>query len=397
MHSYSFTRLALILGLLQAMGPFAIDMYLPGLPAMGRELQASTAAVQASLMAFFLALGLGQLIYGPLSDRVGRKAPLLFGLAVFGLAGVGCALASDIQTLVALRFIQGLGGCAAAVIPRAIVRDLYSGHEAARLMGLLMLVFSVGPILAPLAGSLLIEQWGWRSVFWALTAIGALATLMTTLQLQETWPPARRAGGSWASSLSAYGRLLRDGHYLGVVLIGGLGLASFMIYLANASFVLMNRYGLSARAFSLAFALNAVGFIGGSQFGGFLSRRLGMARLVRWSTAASALSMSAAAALAWSGATSLAALLVPLFAGYAFLGLTLPCVTVLAMDRHGAIAGTAAALMGTLQFLVGALAMTLVGLFGAGHTTAMATGIALCALGAFCASLVVLGSEGGGH
>lgn len=390
MQNYSFLRLAVILGLLQAMGPFAIDMYLPGMPSMGGELQASPAGVQASLMAFFLALGLGQLVYGPLADRCGRKIPLMAGLAVFGLAGVGCALASDIETLVALRFVQGLGGCAASVIPRAVVRDLYTGHEAARLMSMLMLVFSVSPILAPLAGSLLIEHSGWRAVFWALALIAALATLMSALQLKETWPRSSRANISWSTALSAYGLLLRDRHYLGVVMIGGLGMASFMVYLANASFVLIDGYGLSAREFSLAFAMNAVSFIGASQFGALLSRRLGMANLVQVSSAAFALSMSTAAILTLTGRTSLPVLLGLLFMGYGFLGLTMPCVSVLAMDRHGAIAGTAAALMGTLQFMIGAAAMVLVGQFGAGNTQAMTSGIAICSLAAFCSSMLVL-------
>ena len=151
-----FLKAALVLGLLSAIGPFAIDMYLPALPSIGQSLGASMSAVQASLMAFFISLGVGQLIYGPLSDMVGRKPPLYFGLVLFGAGSVGCALAPDIQTLVVLRFIQGLGASAGMVIPRAVVRDLHTGHDAARLMSLLMLVFSVSPILAPLVGSLLI-------------------------------------------------------------------------------------------------------------------------------------------------------------------------------------------------------------------------------------------------
>src|SRR5262245_18994283 len=158
----SILRAALILGLLSAVGPFAIDMYLPALPSIGQSLNAPIGAVHGSLMAFFIALGVGQVIYGPASDMLGRKPPLYFGLGLFAVGSVGCALAPDIHTLIAMRFVQGLGGCACTVIPRAVVRDLYTGHEALRLMSTLMLVFSVSPILAPLAGSLMIEWQGWR-------------------------------------------------------------------------------------------------------------------------------------------------------------------------------------------------------------------------------------------
>lgn len=390
MHDYSIGRVALILGLLQAVGPFAIDMYLPGMPSMGHELQASATGVQLTLMAFFVALGFGQLFYGPLSDMLGRKRPLIAGLALFGLASIGCALAQDIETLILLRFIQGLGACAASVIPRAVVRDLYTGHEATRMMGLLMLVFSVSPILAPLAGSLLIDLAGWRSVFWAITGVAAIGGLLSTLGLKETRPREQRTQSSWSSAFSGYALLLRDRHFLAMVLIGGLGMAGFMVYLANASFVLINHYGLSARQFSLAFALNAAAFIGAAQFGPWLSRRFGMARLMRASLSGFALSMLGAALSCWGGLPPLATLIGLLFVGYGCLGLTLPGVSVLAMDRHGAIAGTAAALMGSLHFAVGALAMLLVGWLGSGQPLAMLLGIAGCALASWALGMAVL-------
>ncbi len=171
-----FLRMALVLGLLSSIGPFAIDMYLPALPAIGSSLGAPVGQVQWTLMAFFLSLGVGQLLYGPVSDMVGRKPPLYFGLGLFALASVGCALATDVQTLVVLRFLQGLGAAAGMAIPRAVVRDLHTGNEAARIMSLLMLVFSISPILAPLAGSGVIAFAGWRGVFWAV-ALASVAGL----------------------------------------------------------------------------------------------------------------------------------------------------------------------------------------------------------------------------
>ncbi|WP_312758816.1 Bcr/CflA family efflux MFS transporter, partial [Pulveribacter sp.] len=229
-----FFRMALVLGLLSAIGPFAIDMYLPALPAIGASLSADVGAVQWSLTAFFLALGVGQLAYGPVSDMAGRKAPLYFGLGLFLLASVGCALASDVHTLVALRFVQGLGAAAGMVVPRAVVRDLHTGTEAARLMSLLMLVFSVSPLLAPLAGSAVIALAGWRGVFWVV-AVAALAGLVLVHRaLQETRPAAQRVASSLGSALAGYGALLRDGHYLGLVGIGGCSMAGFFVYLAGS-------------------------------------------------------------------------------------------------------------------------------------------------------------------
>lgn len=375
-----FLRMALMLGLLSAIGPFAIDMYLPALPSIGQSLNASMGAVQASLMAFFISLGVGQLIYGPVSDMVGRKPPLYFGLLLFAVGSIGCALAPDIQTLVVLRFVQGLGACAGMVVPRAIVRDLHTGHDAARLMSLLMLVFSVSPILAPLAGSFLIESLGWRSVFWAVTVAAVLGLALLALCLPETRPPEERVNSSVGSALSAYGVLLKDAHFLGLVFIGSFGIASFFAYLANSSFVLINHYGLSPRAYSIAFAVNAASFIGASQFTGKLSARFGLVAVVRVAVTGYAAVMALLLALNLLGVERLDVMIALLLVGYGFLGLVVPTTAVLALEEHGSIAGTASALMGTLQFVTGALSMALVGLFVDGTARPMVAGIAVCAL-----------------
>jgi DHA1 family bicyclomycin/chloramphenicol resistance-like MFS transporter len=367
-----FLRTALVLGLLSAIGPFAIDMYLPALPSIGQSLGASVHAVQASLMAFFISLGIGQIVYGPVSDMVGRKPPLYFGLLLFAAGSIGCALAPNIETLIALRFVQGLGACAGMVVPRAVVRDLHTGADAARLMSLLMLVFSVSPILAPLAGSLLIEVSGWRSVFWAVTVLAGLGLVLLATSLTETRPPAQRVDSSMRGALAAYGRLLRDRHFIGLVFIGAFGMASFFAYLANSSFVLIDHYGLTPRQYSVAFAVNAASFIGASQFTGRLARRYGLALTVK---------------LAVSGYAVLMALLL---AGYGFLGLVVPSTAVLALDQYGEIAGTASALMGTLQFLTGVLVMALVGWFVDGTARPMVTGIAGCAAVAFVLAQLTL-------
>ena len=386
-----FIKTALILGLLSAIGPFAVDMYLPALPSIGQSLGASMPAVQASLIVFFISLGVGQLIYGPLSDMLGRKAPLRFGLVLFAAGSVGCAMAPDIQTLVVLRFVQGLGASAGMVIPRAVVRDLHTGHDAARLMSLLMLVFSVSPILAPLAGSLLIESLGWRSVFWAVTVAAALGLVLLATSLRETRPAADRANSTLRSALQGYGVLLRDRHFLGLVLIGAFSLSSFFAYLANSSFVLIDHYGLSPRQYSIAFGVNAAAFIGTSQFTGKLTGRFGLPPVVKAAATGHAAVMVSLLAVNLLGFDQLPVMLALLFVGFGFLGLVIPTTAVLALDNHGRIAGTASALMGTLQFVVGAVVMATVGLFVDGTARPMVAGIAACALIAFAMAQITLG------
>jgi MFS transporter, DHA1 family, multidrug resistance protein len=385
-----FLRLALVLGLLSAIGPFAIDMYLPALPSIGQSLGASVHAVQASLMAFFISLGIGQIVYGPVSDMVGRKRPLYFGLLLFAAGSVGCALAPDIETLVVLRFIQGLGACAGMVVPRAIVRDLHTGTDAARLMSLLMLVFSVSPILAPLAGSILIESLGWRSVFWAVTVLALLGLVLLATSLTETRSPEQRVDSSFASAITAYRRLLRDRRFMGLVFTGAFGMASFFAYLANSSFVLIDHYGLTPRQYSLAFAANAASFIGVSQFTGRMAKRYGLAPMVRVAVTGYALVMAVLLVVNLAGVDRLDVLLALLFVGYGFLGLVVPSIAVLALDQHGEIAGTASALMGTLQFATGVLVMALVGWFVEGTARPMVVGIAVCAGIAFLLAQLTL-------
>ena len=375
-----FFRTALVLGLLSAIGPFAIDMYLPALPSIGASLDASPGAVQASLMAFFVALGLGQIVYGPVSDRFGRKLPLYFGLCLFALASIGCALAPNIHVLVALRLLQGLGACAGMVVPRAVVRDLHTGHDAARLMALLMLVFSVSPILAPLAGSFLIEWSGWRSVFWAVTLAAVLGLVLLRTSLPETRPIAGREESTVARAIASYLDLLRDRHFLGLVFTGAFGMAAFFAYLANSSFVLIDHYGLTPRQYSLAFAANAAAFIGVAQMTGRLGRWLGLEKLVLRAVAGFAVFMLAALLLTLAGVDHLAVMLPLLFVGYGFLGLVVPTTAVLALDAHGAIAGTASALMGTLQFATGAVVMAIVGPFAGGSALPMLIAIAACSV-----------------
>jgi DHA1 family bicyclomycin/chloramphenicol resistance-like MFS transporter len=389
--SSKFLRIAVVLGLLSAIGPFAIDMYLPALPSIGEDLRASTAAVQMSLLIFFLSMGFGQIVVGPISDMIGRKLPLYGGLVLFMIGGIGSAMAPTVEWLIAFRFLQGLGASAGMAVPRAIVRDLHTGTEATKLMSLLMLVFSVSPILAPLTGSLIIETLGWRAVFWTVTGAAALATVLLATSLKETRPVEERADSSFGTALSAYRLLMGDRNFLGLTAIAGFAISSFFVYLSSSSFILIDHYGLSPSIYSLFFSINAVAFIGMSQLTGMLSERFGLRRVVRVAVTGYATTMVVLVAVMACGVDRLDVMAVLLFVGYGFVGLVIPSTSVLAMEEHGSIAGTASALMGTLQFAIGAVAMGVAGVFFDGTPLPMVVGIAICAVISFALTQATLG------
>jgi DHA1 family bicyclomycin/chloramphenicol resistance-like MFS transporter len=257
-------------------------------------------------------------------------------------------------------------------------------------MSLLMLVFSISPILAPLTGSFIIEAFGWRAVFWAVAIAAVLGFFLLAFGMEETHPAARRGDSSFGSAWRGYGYLMRDRTFLGLVLIGGFGVSSFFVYLANSSFVIIDHYGLSPSAYSVFFAVNAISFFGVSQTSGWLTHRFGLVRVVRPAVLGFAVSMIAGSVLMAAGMDSLWVLAATLFVGYGFLGLVIPTTSVLAMDAHGKIAGTAAALMGTLHMVTGVAAMTVAGIFASGKPLPMMASIAVCAAIALLLTLVTL-------
>ncbi|GAB2176709.1 multidrug effflux MFS transporter [Dongia sp. agr-C8] len=385
-----YLRMAVVLGLITAVGPFAVDMYLPALPTIGASLNASTAGVQASLLSFFIVFGVCQLFYGPLADIFGRKLPIYAGLVLFAIGSVGCALAPDIETLIAFRVVQAFGSCAGMVVPRAIVRDLHTGHEATRLMSLLLLVMSVSPIMAPLFGSGVIAVIGWRGVFWALTVAALIAILLAVIALEETRPHEARRGSSWGGAFRAYIHLMQDRSFVGLSMVGAFGLSAFFVYLGNSPFVLKEQYGLSEWGFSLCFSLNAASFFGFSQLTGTLTKRFGLVPVVRAAVAGMAVAMTILAAVMLSGFDSLPVMIVGLFMGYGFLGLVLPTAGVLSLEHHGSIAGAASALGGALGMMTGAVIMSLGGLFAEAGAKPMVALIALCAILACATTFITL-------
>lgn len=375
----SYLREGIILGLLSAIGPFAIDMYLPALPSIGQSLHADAATVQMSLTVFFIAVGGGQLIYGPLSDMYGRKLPLYVGLALFCVGSVACALAPNAELFLLGRFVQGLGACGGMVIPRAVVRDLHSGVEATRLMSLLMLVFSISPLLAPLTGSFVIQAAGWRGVFWMVLGAAVIGFgILTTLK--ESRPQAARASSSLMSAFHSYRKLLGDRHFIGTVLIGTCGMASFFLYLSNSPYVMIEHYHLSPRGFSLLFSVNAASFFVAAQFNATLAARIGLKKLVRRASTGFALAMVLLLSLFAAGVDHLVVMVFLLCCAYACLGMTVPTSSILALEEHGAIAGTASSLIGTLQFGLGSVVMAFSGSFANGAPLPMIAGITLCAV-----------------
>jgi MFS transporter, DHA1 family, multidrug resistance protein len=373
--------LILILGALSAFGPLSMDMYLPGLPALTRELSASASTGQLTLTGCMLGIGVGQLIAGPLSDAMGRRRPLLAGLAGYVIASLACAFAPSIWTLIALRVVQGMVGGAGIVIARAVVRDLFKGAMAARVFSLLMAVMGVAPVLAPLVGGQALAFTTWRGVFVLLAVIGVPLLLATLLWLPETLPVARRHGGGLSATVRVFGRLVTDRSFTPYALAVSLSFAAMFAYIAGSSFVLEDVFGVSAQTFSVVFAINSAGLIGMSQLGGHLVRSVAPATLLRYGLVATALA-SIATLLVTIAHAGLAWLLVPLFVLLAANGIVFPNGTAVAMAGQERALGAASALLGLSQFGCGAIVAPLVGVGGSHDALPMAIVIAVCGVAA---------------
>ena len=365
------------------MGPLAIDMYLPALPTIAREMASSTASVQVSLAVYFIGIACGQAFYGPLSDRWGRKPALYFGLTLFSVSSVGCALARDVTALIALRFLQALGGCAPLVVPRAVVRDYFDQRGSVRMLSVLMLVMGLAPILAPLIGGQLLVNFGWRSVFWVLAAYGVFWLVIVTLFLHESLPLARRRRQRAADVMATYLGLLRDRTYIGYVLTGALIFAGLLAYISGSPFVFIELFQVPPEQYGLFFGVNALGIIIASQVNRWLANKYDARHII---SAVLPVSVTAGAVLLIDAATGFggfAGILVPLFFYISTHGFIMPNTTALAMAPHGAVAGSASALLGTVQFVLGASAGALLGALGNGTAVPLAAVVAGCAALAF--------------
>ncbi|WP_201452501.1 multidrug effflux MFS transporter [Streptomyces sp. HM190] len=362
----------LILGGLTATPPLAMDMYLPALPEVTTSLHAPATTVQLTLTACLAGMALGQLLIGPMSDRWGRRRPLLLGLAVYVLATALCALAPTVETLIAVRLVQGLAGSAGIVIARAVVRDLYDGDAMARFFSTLMLISGVAPIVAPLVGGQILRVTDWRGVFVVLTVIGAALLAVVWARLPETLAPAERHGGGVAETLHAMRGLLADRVFMGYVLAGGFTFAALFAYISASPFVIQEIYGASPQTFSILFGVNSVGLVIVGQINGkILVGRVSLDKV--FAVGLGVIMLAATALLLMSlgafGEVGLAPVAAALFVLMSAMGVTLPNTQALALMRVRHAAGSASALLGTSSFLVGAIASPLVGV--AGEDTAL--------------------------
>ncbi|MET0126432.1 multidrug effflux MFS transporter [Pseudomonas caspiana] len=380
-------RTILILGALSAFGPLAIDFYLPGFPAIASAFGTDEKHVQLTLASYFLGLSIGQLAYGPVADRFGRRIPLLFGVTLFTLASLACAFAPNLDWLIGARFVQALGGCAGMVIARAIVSDKCDAVQSAKVFSQLMLVMGLAPILAPMLGGLLVNLYGWQSIFISLTAFSALASLAVALGLPESMP-ASHPRQPLAGALKQYRSLLGDRIFLGHALTGGIAMAGMFSYIAGSPFVFIKLYGVPAEHYGWLFGTNAAGFILIAQLNARLVGKRGPAFLLSrtiWIYLAAALVLLAITGLRTE---QLWPLLVPLFVCIASLGCIIPNASACAMNGQWARAGSASAMLGCLQFSVAAGAAAMVGVLHDGTAVPMALVISIC--GALAVGISVL-------
>ncbi len=361
-------KLAIALGAMTALGPLAIDMYVPAMPDMAQDLATSDGAIHRSAMSFFFGFMLGQLVYGPLSDRFGRRYVVLSALSIFLVASVGCTMSGSVESLVVWRLVQGFGGAAGMSMAIAITRDLYVGKEAGRMMSLIMMVMGLAPILAPLLGSAIITIAPWPIIFLVLVFFALLAMTLTLLWVPETLPPADRNKSS-GNVLTHYWQLLISQSFMPYAGTLALIQGAFFAYIVGSSFVIIKVFGLSSTQYALLFGLNAIGLTVGTQLLGRLGERIGAHRLVRAAVGGFVALSALALVLSLTGALTLLSLSVLLFLAIFLMGGIMPGCNQLAMEHNGAMAGTAASLLGALGFGMGVVSSAILSLAESGTAT----------------------------
>jgi DHA1 family bicyclomycin/chloramphenicol resistance-like MFS transporter len=377
-------RLPLLLGFLIAVGPVSTDMYLPAFPAIARDFH-DVAAPQISLAAYFVGLAIGQMTQGALSDRLGRRAPLLAGLVIYTVASVGCALCWSVESFSVFRLLAALGCSAGVVIPRAMVRDLADGPAAAKLFSKLMLVMGVAPIVSPMVGSAVVELASWRMIFVVAALYGALAVFVTWRFLPDTLPPARRTRIGLVPVIMRYTVIFRERAFLSHAMTGAFTSACLFAYLAATPQIFIGEFGWTTAEYALLFGACAVAYIGYNQLNPMLVNRFGVRNVITAAVSVLLVACLGLAAVAWHPEGPFAIVALLLLSEFGF-GLVMPCAMVGALSRHQAHAGSASALLGTLQYTGGAIAGILVGLLADGTAGPMAVTMLLCALGAMLAA-----------
>lgn len=370
------------------MSPLATDVYLPSFPEITQDLSTSASSVQLTLTAFMIGLGLGQLVLGPLSDALGRRRPLLIGTVICLAAGIVCALAPSIGVLVAARFVQGFSGAASVVIARAIVADITEGAATVRLMNVMMIIGGIMPVIAPMVGGLILQVADWRGIFWVISAVVAVMILGILFATRETLPPEQRQSGGLQRMGENIGTALRTPEYVSGVLVSALAFAALFAYISASPFVLQTILGLSTLAYSLLFGINALGMTAGSM----ISIRLAGRVEVRRTLGIALIALTAAAlglvVAALAGVPAIPTLVL-LFCVTTSMGFILGNASAVAMQAVPRISGTGSALMGALQFGVGAAVSPLVGLAGESDARPMAFTMLVCAALALAAFTLI--------
>lgn len=382
-----FARLAwvfpAVLGILSAFAPMSVDMYLPAMPAMAELLGASSGAVQWTLSAFLLGFGLGQGIYGPLSDRFGRKKVLIGGIVIYSIGSLGCAIAVTVDTLIFWRFIQALGACSGQVLARAMVRDRYDRDRAARMMSLMVLLMGAAPLLAPIIGGQILVYAPWHAIFWVLTGFGVLSVLLVILALGETLPAERRVGFTGMQMVGGFVMVLRNRRFLGYVGTTSLIFAGMFAYISASPFVFITVFGISPQHYGFFFGANVIGLMIGAFINSRIVLRVGSERLLSLGVAAAAsvgIALVMISATGWFDIWGVAALLFLYMATISFIGANAMAGGLAIFPQ---VAGTASAVFGMLQFTAGSVSGAMVGWLFDGSAVPMAVVIGVCALGGF--------------
>ncbi len=381
------TWLPILLGFLTAIGPISTDMYLPAFPAIEQALHLEIGSVQITLATWFLGLAVGQITQGSLSDRFGRRGPLIIGTAIYAITNAGCALAPDLTTLSILRFLSAVGGSASMVIPRAIVRDLSEGIAAARLMSKLILVMGAAPILAPSLGGMVLGLFGWHAIFWICSIYGGVCCVLVWFFLPDTLPADKRVRLGLGSMIARYGEIISEKTFLAHVLMGGCGMFGMFAFIGGSPSILIDGFHLSPTLYAVVFSACACNFIFFSQVNPRILPRFGADMLLRLAVRTFWCSAAVLTVVAFLQLPVWWVLIPPIMVCMGCQGFNMPNSTVGALQRHASHAGMASALMGTLQFVMGGTSALLVGQFSDGTARGLALLMLTGATGAVAADI----------
>lgn len=390
---FEYFELIVLMGVLQAFAPLSIDMYLPSMPLLEKVFNATTAQVQITLVTFLLGYALGQTVYGPITDRFGRKPPLYVSLTLFVVSSAACALSTSVGMLSFFRLVQAIAACGGAVVSRAMVRDLFPPTELRKIFSMLVLVLGVSPLISPFIGGYLLVWFGWKSIFYTQASLGALTLLAMHWRLEESLVPEHAHPLDFDHVVSSYGHLLRDRTFLGASLVCGFSSAGMFAYIASAPFVFINIYKLPPQEFGWLFGIIAAGLISASQVNGRMSHKIPLWKVLRAANLVQLVSGFAVLFTASTGLGGMVGIFAPVFVYMCATGFVFPNGNAIAMMRHGNIAGTASALLGTNQFVIAAVTTIMLGWIDNSSAKPMAIVIAACGVAATLLNFWTLGAR----